>query len=787
MKTLTRGMLVGLSVLCTAAASRGIEGDWTTYVNANDVRGLAEDLDGIWCATGGGVLHYDEDDGRLRLISRSADGLSSDSLTAVIATPDGRLAFGTGQVGVAFYDPDLGLWYEETSLTWPLGSDEVLSMRQADPWQIIGSKGGFVARRDGEVKRVCQQGLDVCGLPGWDVQAGLYHDGYLWFGTTPGEEALGGVGRLNFDNAGGPLGVWDTLNTGLPDNSVTDFALWEGELFCSVKTGIVVWDGSQWLTRRRGIPTGTTVTDLLAGENDLYAAVCGYKAPGGTYYPGGVYRWDGEAESWSQVGEFSAGEVYVRCLLEAHGTLWAGTSDQYSGKNYLRSTEEGLWELVGESWRQHRYDSPHSVSYYWAISADPAGRVYAAAAMPGRWHIARFDPQASQRWEILTSSNTDMTDAWAQDIRIRGERVWIGRCCCRAGQNCYLDVWNPETGEVETHQDLFNIWDSTEDQWGNFWFGSYHETSDDNPDAVRGLFHWRSGAEPEDIVQYTVESTGNEMRSNAVSALAAEGKSIWIGYPGHGLSRLRLSDDGQEPWPYGNPWTHYDATDEDSPLIGNQIRALAAREGEVWIGTDNGLSIRESGQWTSLTESSGLPGSQIVAIALTEDAAAWVGISGEGVTRISQDQFGAYEFETFTEPYVVNRYPAALTPGAEGSDLWVATQWGLSHFVPRASLAAEHQEGLPIYPNPFNPECGQAAAFVKLPGQVNHGVVVDTNGRVMATLDRIGAQEPFTFWDGRDLDGEIVAPGLYLVRVATAQGWLTGQVAVIDLPCDAGY
>lgn len=781
-------LCLGAAALSLGAPGAGaIEGSWTSYLNVNDIRGLAATEEGIWCATAGGALFYDPATGEMEVHHRSADGLASDSLVAVTVDEAGLLAFGTAAAGVAFYDPHYETWYAENSLTWPLGSDQIRFIRQETAWQIVGSQGGFVARRDGEVKRICQEGLDICGLSSWDVRAGLYHEGYLWFGTHPGAESVGGVCRLNYDDEENPLGVWDTLNTDLSDPAVTDLEIFGGELFCATESGIDVWNGSAWESRRGGITSGVTVSDLHAGASGLYAAVSSGNSNGG------IFAYNPDAQNWSRVGtvtnEQAREHFYVQCVLEAHGTLWAGTSQTYASRAYLTEEEEGLWELVGEEWVQRRHDGPHYVSYYWDVVADDAGRVYASAAGSNRWHIARYDPALEPAWKIFSKFNTEMSDAWPLELRLGDGQVWVGRCCCGSpGGNCRLDVWDLATDAIESYPEIYNIWDSAEDAWGNFWFGSFYEAPEENPDVVHGLFHWRRDVDPPVITQYTVESTGAELQSDGISALAAEGNSLWIGYPGKGLSRLRLADDGSGPWPFGNAWTHYDADDTGSSLVGNQIRALASPgDGVIWIGTDSGLSIRDAGQWRTLGTASGLPGSQIADILFTSDGAAWVAIVGQGVTRITRKSNGAFEFETFTEPDITYRYPAALAAGPQGTDVWVATRWGLSHFVPSSSIAVRRQEGLPIYPNPFNPRCGQAAAFVELPGRIHHGVIVDPSGRVVAELDDIGATEPYEFWDGRDLDGEFVAPGLYIVRVATPQGYLTGQLAVLDLPCDAAY
>lgn len=271
------------------------------------------------------------------------------------------------------------------------------------------------------------------------------------------------------------------------------------------------------------------------------------------------------------------------------------------------------------------------------------------------------------------------------------------------------------------------------------------------------------------------------MLSNAVSAVAARGDTLWIGYASQGTHRVLLDAQGLLPVQDATAWKAYGTADG---LAGNRVAAIQTRPGEVWIGTDNGISLRDGTTWRTFRSSSTqLPGSQISDLALTDDGAAWAVVATIGVTRIARSATGAWSvFETFTPPDLVSSNPRQIERGPNGRDVWVATAEGLSHFVPSATQYEVHLSRLDVYPNPFNPDCDGEVRFTALPGRTREGVVVDVAGNIVARFDQVWEAEPF--WNGRDLDGGRVAPGLYIVRASTPQGWLTGRIAVLDLPCE---
>jgi hypothetical protein len=752
-----------LSDLWVAGVPAATTGTWTTHLYMNNIQRIAVAPEGVWCATGGGALFFDFGSSQFASWNRSRDGLASDSLVDVDILTDGGVAFATAISGVSVFQPSTGIWFTYNSLTWPLAGDEVRFIDEEAPWRIIGSLGGVLVQENGQTRVTCKQQVDPCGLPFWDVTAGVRFRGHFWFGTRNGATENGAIGRLNYG-----LGSWDMIAT---PGFVIDFAVWQDTLYCVTSRGVYAWVGEGWEDRNAGLSDiDVHVQQLHAGSERLLAAAWG--SDGGPFY------WDASGSRWERLAE---GHLRgCRTVAEgADGIVWVGVSAGWSlDIPYLNEDEDGLWELVGQTWVQHRHDGPHAVADYRGLSVDDTGRLWAASAgsQPLGWRIMSYD---EGHWTFYNNTNAPLSAGWGWHIRVLGQRMWLGHCCCAAGGPCFLDDWVIGSTEAAAHDSVFNVVASDIDARGNLWFSSNREHPEENPEAVKGLFHYDLAA---DVWRhYDVESTGGHLLSNAVTSVAVQGDTLWIGYAILGVQRVLLDEQGLPPVADGSAWRSYSTVDG---LAGMLIADIETRTGEVWIATDNGISLYDGAVWrTFRSSSSPLPSGVVSDLALTDDGATWASIAGTGVTRISRSATGSWSvFETFGPPDLVSPFTRFVVRGSGGRDIWVAAARGLSHFVPSPEPSSDLAGALDVYPNPFNPECDGAVTFVQLPGRTREGVVVDVSGRIVARFSQVWQEEPF--WDGRDLDGLRVAPGVYIVRASTPQGWLTGRIAVLDLPCE---
>ncbi|MBD3336569.1 MAG: hypothetical protein GF355_13735, partial [Candidatus Eisenbacteria bacterium] len=98
---------LGLGGLLGGGSPAGAQ-RWETHLYANDLRGVAAGPEGrIYAASAGGALVYDPGTGTFEQWNRTASGLLSDSLSALLVAPSGEIWFGTETQGISIYHPDL--------------------------------------------------------------------------------------------------------------------------------------------------------------------------------------------------------------------------------------------------------------------------------------------------------------------------------------------------------------------------------------------------------------------------------------------------------------------------------------------------------------------------------------------------------------------------------------------------------------------------------------------------------------------------------------------------------
>jgi len=163
-----------------------------------------------------------------------------------------------------------------------------------------------------------------------------------------------------------------------------------------------------------------------------------------------------------------------------------------------------------------------------------------------------------------------------------------------------LDIWTAASG---LPQSTLTAVAQTRD--GYLWIGTW------------------SGLARFDGVRFSVFDKSNApgLRNSGVQTLLADPDGgLWVGTNGGGLSLYR---DGA--------FTTY--TQEDG-LAGDIVRALHKdARGRLWIGTNGGLSVLESGRLKSWTQRDGLPNEIIRAIVTDRQGVLWVGTNGGGLAR----------------------------------------------------------------------------------------------------------------------------------------------------------
>jgi hypothetical protein len=231
-----------------------------------------------------------------------------------------------------------------------------------------------------------------------------------------------------------------------------------------------------------------------------------------------------------------------------------------------------------------------------------------------------------------------------------------------------------------------------------------------------------------------------------------------------------------------NPNNTPDNTSDDEYEVidfgANRIRSLAVdREGTIWAGSEAGIYvfyppslqpqqilIRQDNQFQYLLSAE-------VVTAIVVDAAnrKWVGTESGGLYLFSAD--GTQQIQHFTtsnSPLFSNNITAVALDDASGM-LYIATDKGLMSYQSDAIGEEKDVIGCKdvlVYPNPVKSEY---LGPVAIRGLVPNGTykITDIRGGLVFQSVSLGTQ---AVWDGRNLKGEKVSTGVYILFTSDAAG-----------------
>ena len=734
-------------VLWSATAQAQLTGEWTIYLSPNEVRDVVAVGNQIYAATSGGALRFAPESGFVQW-NREVGGLASDSLGTVAVDQAGRVWFGTEVAGISQLDPVTGRWSRITALLEPIAGNSIRRVRiQGAPdgeYVMIGAADGFSVFVDGDLRFICQQGVDICDIPSFDVLDLALRDGRIFLTTA------GGVAGLE------PDGSFVDASDGL-GGAILHALTQDGDLYGASAEAVFRWNGSSWEEDSAGLPGNGEMRELFRGDGGLYLATSR-----------GVYRRD--TAQWVQVGERNIPATSV--AITEDGTLYAGATDP-------AEVNGGLWAWDGAEWTQYRKEGPSPRAYYRSLHFAESGDLWFSTAQNGRFPLlGRYTTENT--WDLWTSFGGETAvAAWTFGIGEAFGRVWFAHCCCAAGGDCRVESLDLESVMFEALSEIDQAWRFDVDPDGNLWTCT-------NAGVLLSSGLWRIDENFQ--TQNFSPTTNRDLKSTRVTSLQFDGRRLWIGYPSSGVSIWNFGPNGIPEWkndpetgnelPNDDSWTELDSS-TFPPLIGDAVTQIRrGSDGRIWIATSAGISIYDNGAIENIGPSpTRFPSAIVNDLLPTDDGGAWIASASSGVTRMTPNDDG-YDYETFVAQ-LPNPNVNALALDPAGETLWMGTTRGLASFRPRGTVVSDTDDRIGLYPNPLRPECVDGLRVLGAGGQAS-GVVVDLSGRRLARFDE--RQPGEIIWDGR-VDGEPVAPGLYIVQLRTPRGTHNVGLSVMESNC----
>ncbi|MGN1241120.1 MAG: regulator [Alloprevotella sp.] len=229
------------------------------------------------------------------------------------------------------------------------------------------------------------------------------------------------------------------------------------------------------------------------------------------------------------------------------------------------------------------------------------------------------------------------------------------------------------------------------------------------------------------------------------------------------------------------------ATNEDGTNVSLESAYAWAQDldGKIWIGTENGMFVVDDpSEWfasgflitqVKVPRNDGtnyadylLDGVPVSAIAIDAANRKWVGTADNGLYLISADGTEILAHYTAADSPLLSDEITDLAIRQSTGEVMIATDLGLCSFQGDASMAFDtlDKSNIKVYPNPVRPEYSGRVVVTGL--TLNAEVKIVTVG---GQLVRRGTSTGGTFtWDVCNDSGRRVAPGVYYIMAATADG-----------------
>ena len=628
-----------LALLRTSPISAQQNFQWRNFtrigdgLSSNNVRSIAEDqLGQIWLATDMGMSRFD---GFWDEVDVPTGGTQGNDVSQILKDLEGFTWIATN-AGVyrGIWNASLNRidWLQQYTQETALIDNRISTIMQRGNGEIwIGTPLG-VNWFDGETWH------PVVGLEQGQLDQGvqvIYEDmaGTLWFGLLQKTRIQTGNLLSRFDG-----GVWEifsadeVLNGDVQAISEDGF----GNLWVGTNAGVAVYDGSTWhvVTAQDGLLLGNSVTAIMNdGDGIIWvgttAGISQFRMPR-QFSPTDLAA----PGRWSHLTKANGlASNNIQALFESQGgEIWVGTRD--NGASFSN-----------RSWKSVTTDNGLGDDSVTAVLTDGQGDLWVGT----RDGLSRYTTDGI---EFVIGPPGNEIRALAEDLQ---GGLWVGT-------NMGVSTFDGDSWRTFQIPDINvnSVHSMVVDSGGNTWVGTGFLPTDELPglDRYDGV-QWHSRQLPE--ISRTIVAMFVDSRERLYIATVGNdegGSDLWVS-DGVSLNRIyrlpeQLSIRVMLEAPGGEIWVGTDAgiqvldgetlnltallTTSDG-LVDNRVQALYRDQRDrIWIGTVDGVSLFQSGQFErTLTASDGL-NSNNISVITEADGALWFGSRDNGgISRFNQE------------------------------------------------------------------------------------------------------------------------------------------------------
>ena len=719
-------------------------GGWQTYTEMKDVEAIQTTENGFWAASTGGAFFYNKDDGSFKTL-RKSNGLNGTLLTSTTTDNSGNVWFGSQEGIIDIYYPESN---SIQSLLDIYNSNK--NPRQINELVTIGDT--IIASTD-------------FGITLIDPEKLILYDTYFRFGSFPSNIKVNSTLKLGKIYVATDYGVaiqkdgatnlsapesWSVYqNTdGLPSNKVEKIVNYKGTVVAATDSGLSYFDGLKWNSYISQF-NNLKITDLLVvgdtlfivNNNTVYSYYNGnveiYVAPSAqitkiSYLSGwgllvgsttkGVINGKSKTELFPNGPEANQ---FLGIDIDESGNLWCASGTDVSGK--------GFYKYNGNKWTNYNVANTPQI-------------------------------KTNTYFTVKTIGNDILFGSWGQGF-------------LSIADNTYKDfnTKNTDMKGIKDNPNYLVISGFEKDSKGNLWVLNFGASDGKTLIMVTPDSNWYYFSVPSFYGQYIQDNKG---------IVIDQYDTKWF-----------YSQDGNKPglFYFNENGTYSDPKDDISGYINssNGLNAnavnsiLVDKRGDIWVGTELGVniisnngSVLSSKSALNITSVFTLRQQTINCMAVDPINQKWIG-TNQGLLLVNSDGtslIASYDSKNSPLPSDIIR---SITIDENNGIVYVATDAAITSFKTAAIKPQDSFTNLFVYPSPFILNGSNNQLTIS-------GLVVDSDIKILTITGKLVSEfsspgGDVAFWDGKDLNGNYVSSGIYLVIAFDKEGndAVAGKIAVI--------
>ncbi|MCU7512425.1 MAG: hypothetical protein HF300_07695 [Ignavibacteria bacterium] len=708
-------------------------GTWRNYSNMQNVNAAQASNDGMWAATSGGAFFYSFSDSSYLKLTK-VEGLSSNSLMSLAIDKNGMIWLGGESGTIDVYDnakrafvknildiSSLDRGQKKINYFFVTGD----SMYVATDFGVSLMKTGDFTFQDSYLK--------LGSFPSDTKVNSIFHKGLLYAATENGV-AMQKPGTSNLSAPESWINF--TVAQGLPSNSVIRIVSFRDSIIAATAGGLAFLNGDSWTSILPQIGASSVVDLLVKGDSLLIATPLtisiyyngtistAAQVPANAAFTGiisanshGLF-----AKTTRGLMSISSGALYFPegpasnlfngLSVDRSGSLWSGSG---TGKGAA-----GFYTFNGQTWTNYSGSSlpaPASSPTFFKTYIAPDNTPYVMGWGEG------FFRYKDGHFQLFNNSNSPLvgTPENPAYVVIQGlstdskGNLWV--LTYKSGNKIPLYVlktdstWGTVTSSLFTNKVMLGF-DLVVDQYDTKFF------------LLNG-----------------------ELTSSAASAL----------YFYNGESPLYADDS------YNDKGFGY-ISSTNSALNSSSINALALdRRGELWVATSSGIFVIPDTRdpFANISTVEPLRSRVVNCIAVDALNQKWVG-TPQGVFVVSSDGTKLINNYTASNSPLPSDIVKSIAIDNNTGTIYMGTDYGLTSVTTTAVKPQESFTEMFVYPNPVVIQNGSPVK-ITIEGLVRDSdiKILSISGKVLNTFTSPGAG--VAVWDGKDLEGNYVPSGIYII------------------------